>query len=80
MFFYTFNPETLEIVDKTHAFIPKTSNTNVIFPAGLVYSKNVIVSYGDGDNSMKLLQITPEYLNILLAENPSPAEYRFKVL
>jgi len=82
MFFYTFNPRTLEINQITNSFIPSESKTNVVFPTGLIQNNNgeVIVSYGDSDNQMKLMILNRNDVNKLLNENPGPWEYQFRVL
>lgn len=78
MFLYTFDPESLDILETSHAFIPPTATSNVIFPAGLVVENNrIIISYGEGDCAMKLLFIPTADLNQLLISNMKPEDFDF---
>ena len=68
MFFYTFNPETLEITRISHAFLPPFSKHGVVFASGLsrLDPDTYIISYGEGDAHMKLLTITKSELQPFL--------------
>lgn len=57
MFFYTFNPVTLEILEISNSFIPPTTKDGVVFPAGLtqIDEDTFMVSYGEGDFKCKFM-------------------------
>lgn len=77
MFFYTFDPKTLNIIRCSNALIPPNSNTNVIFPNGLILNNEgkVVVSYGDGDAAAKLLLISTDRVNDFLIEDLQVEDY-----
>ena len=80
MFFYTFNFNTYNIKRISNAFVPPESETNVIFPVGLVVKDNdVIVSYGDGDNSMKCLIIDRNIVENMLFKQIRQKKFKFKI-
>ena len=72
MFFYTFNPETLEIIDISNSFIPPTTNDGVVFPTGLtmVNTNNYLISYGEADFKCKFMIFsTQEILELIKDQN-----------
>lgn len=78
MFLYTFDPETLEILSLSPAFYPPTTQHAVVFPVGLTFNKDYIISYGEADMKMKLLFISPEKLsNLLVPISDYDEEYEF---
>lgn len=80
MFFYTFDPTTLEILQVSDAFLPPTSEYSLVFPCGLTMADEdtFIVSYGEGDVKMKLLIMTREEIQSMLWDQEmDPAEYDF---
>jgi hypothetical protein len=82
MFFYTFSPRTQKIHRVSNGLIPEESSTNVIFPTGLILNNmdEVVVSYGDGDDSMKCLLISPDQVNDLLIEDMQPEDFTFQII
>lgn len=78
MFLYTFDPETLEILSLSPAFYPPTTQHAVVFPVGLTYNQDYIVSYGEADMKMKLIFISPDNLiNLLVPTSDYDEEYEF---
>jgi len=74
-----FNPDTLEILEVSHAFIPPQSTSNVVFPAGLIinFEQQVVVSYGERDDKMKLLFLSPEQVQAMLRTDLTPETFDF---
>ena len=60
MYFYTFNPSTLDIVKVSYSFLPPNVEYGVVFPCGLTLfsSDTYLISYGEADMKMKILAIT----------------------
>lgn len=79
MFFYTFDPETLSILEVSNSFIPPGATSNVVFPTGLILNSEgqIIVSYGERDDKMKLLFISPEELQGMLRTDLTPETFDF---
>ena len=79
MFLYTFDPETLEIIESSPAFIPPETEHSVVFPCGFIYfDNNYIISYGEGDVKMKLMFIPYNNVkNLLRPVDNFTEEYEF---
>lgn len=79
MFFYTFDPRTLSILEVSNSFIPPGATSNVVFPAGLILNSEgqIIVSYGERDDKMKLLFISPEEVQGMLRTDLTPETFDF---
>ncbi len=78
MFLYTFDPETLEIVEISHAFLPPGTQSNVVFPTGLIIEGDrIIISYGEQDSRMKLLFISLDEVNQMLRPDLTPQTFDF---
>lgn len=79
MFFYTFDPETLSILEISHSFIPPGATSNVVFPTGLIMNLDgkIIVSYGEHDDKMKLLFLEPEEVTSMLRTDITPETFDF---
>ena len=80
IYFYTFDPQTVQILKISHAFLPPDAEYGLVFASGLTMfdPDTFIVSYGEGDVKMKLMLITKaEIESMLFTTDISPNEYRF---
>lgn len=79
MFFYTFDPNTFEILRVSPAFYPPNTTHGIVFASGLTfYDNDYIISYGEGDVKMKMLFIRPnEIEQLLLPQNVINDDYDF---
>lgn len=78
MFLYTFNPHTLDILQVSDFFLPPTTSSNIVFPCGLTtYPDGYIISYGEHDDTIKLLFVSRNKIETMLQKEKSPAEYDF---
>ena len=94
MFFYTFNPETRELLRISDCFIPfdKTdkNHTLIVFPMSITQyhdnkredNKKFIVSYGQGDYQTNLLFIDTKKINSMLYDinKKKPEDYGYNLL
>ncbi|HSW77026.1 MAG TPA: hypothetical protein VLG50_08260 [Candidatus Saccharimonadales bacterium] len=72
MFFYVFDPITLDIVRISPGFYPPNITHGVVFASGLTkHDNDYIISYGEGDAKMKFLFINNYAIDRLL----SPVKY-----
>ena len=79
MFFYTFDPNTFEILRVSSAFYPPNTTHGIVFAAGLTFfDDDYIISYGEGDIKMKLFFVSPTIINqILYKQNDMYDDYIF---
>ena len=68
MFLYTFDPESLEILEISNCFFPPGATIGIVFPAGLTTTSigNFLISYGEGDLKCKCMELTIAEVNGLL--------------
>jgi hypothetical protein len=67
MFFYTFDPSTLDIVRISPGFYPPDIKHGVVFASGLTqHNDDYIISYGEGDYKMKFLFVNSYAIDKLL--------------
>lgn len=78
MFLYTFSSD-LEIISISPAFYPPETKHSIVFPAGLTYYDDYIVSYGEADLEMKLMFLLPSIIDDLLFQDIQ-IEYDFLYL
>ena len=79
MFMYTFHPNTLETKRVSHAFLPPKAETNVVFPTGLLINNNkeIVISYGESDSSIKILTFPLNSLDLYLHDNITVETFDF---
>ena len=81
MYFYTFNPQTFDIIKVSHSFLPPGTEYGVVFPCGLTMfdSNTFLISYGEADMKMKLLTISRKEIEEMLMDQPfnKPEKYQF---
>ena len=77
MYFYTTSKNyPYNITKISHAFMPNNLKSNICFPTGISwFNENIIISYGDSDNSCCLYFINKkEIYNKLMDININPCE------
>jgi len=74
MFFYTMDIKTQKVKMMSDLFIPTLNNIHkphlLVFPTGIIYDEELVtISYGDGDDRCRILQLTKQEVDKLIYLN-----------